>query len=161
MSIETPDLANVSTNSSHETVGEYLQKARQARGMTLSDVSDVIKYNVHQLAALEEHKWSALPSGFVLRSIVKQYAIAVGADPEIALSKLAGETNNSAPSTRRNIAARFDTPINEQYEEGSSWVWWLKIIIFTLIAIAIVYVLVVQDTWLADMMAFFRKWFPQ
>lgn len=163
MSVETPDLTKASVNPPDaETIGGYLQAARLQQNMTLHQISEATKYHVAQLAAVEEHQWDKVPSGFVLRSIVKKFAVAVQADPEIALEKLAKATGNIAPATHKNLKSSMNHRVNEQLNEhissnaGGTWFWILLIVIVLAI---VAYIAFSQGMFSLNDIEFFKKWF--
>ena len=59
------------------TFGEELRKAREFKGMTLEDVSEITKINPNTLKAIEEQRLDILPEPYV-RAFVKSYASALG-----------------------------------------------------------------------------------
>lgn len=163
MSLDTPDLTKASPNTPDpETLGGYLQAARLQRQLSLAQVSEMTKYHANQLAAIEEHQWAKLPSGFVLRSIVKKFALAVGADAELALEKLATATGNVVPATNKNLKSSMNLKVNEQLNEhitsngGGTWLW---IILIVLVLAVVAYVAVTQGMFNLDNIEFLRNWF--
>ena len=125
------------------TVGTALLELRQAQGLSLNEVSARTKYSIPQLEALEQDHWEVLPSGVPLRWMVRNYARALGADAE-ALLLLLGPQQGLAPKTlSTDIRRGADWGGNDMslYSEPSqrSWGWWL--VIFALIAVALVYAL--------------------
>lgn len=163
MSLDTPDLTKASlTPPDADTIGGYLQAARLQQNMTLQQVSDATKYHVAQLAAVEEHKWDKVPPGFVLRSIVKKFAVAVQADPEVALEKLAKATGNVVPATNKNLKSSMNHHVNEQLNErissgaGGTWLWILLIIV---VLVVVGYIAFSQGMFSLDDIAFVKKWF--
>jgi cytoskeletal protein RodZ len=71
-----------------EHVGSYLRKQREARGMTLAELSRATKIKEASLAALEEARFEALPARVFVVGWVGAYARAVGANAEEAVSLL-------------------------------------------------------------------------
>lgn len=163
MSSDTPDLTKASPNTPEaDTLGGYLQAARLQQNLSLTQVSDMTKYHVSQLAAIEEHQWGKLPTGFVLRSIVRKFAAAVGADSEVALEKLAAATGNVIPATNKNLKSSMTLKVNEQLNEhitsggGSTWLW---IILIILVLAVVAYIAISQGMFNLDDIEFFKKWF--
>lgn len=163
MSLDTPDLTKASANAPDaDTLGGYLATARLAQNMTLQQVSDVTKYHVSQLRAVEEQQWSKLPSGFVLRSIIKKYATAVGADENIALDKLAKATGNVTPQPNKNLKSSMDHKVNEQLNEriaNSSSDTWLWILLIIVVLGIVGYIAFSQGMFSLDDVEFIKKWF--
>ena len=58
--------------------GEYLRCEREARGITLEDISASSRIPVHVLEAIEGDEFDRLPGGLFNVSFVRQYASAVG-----------------------------------------------------------------------------------
>ncbi len=64
------------------TVGEKLKRAREAQGMTISDVAERTKISAHYLEAIENNDFSILPGGVFNKGFVKLYARCVGIDEQ-------------------------------------------------------------------------------
>lgn len=62
--------------------GTTLRKAREARGVSLSEIAETTKISTAVLQALESNEIGELPGGIFTRSFVRSYAGAVGLDPE-------------------------------------------------------------------------------
>lgn len=158
---DTPDLTKASLNSPEaDTLGGYLQTARLQQNLSLTQVSDITKYHVNQLVAIEEHQWDKLPTGFVLRSIVRKFAAAVGADSEVALEKLVAATGNVIPVTNKNLKLSMALKVNEQLDEditsgGSTWLW---IILIILVLVVVIYIAISQGMFNLDDVELFKKW---
>jgi cytoskeleton protein RodZ len=67
-----------------ESFSSELKKAREAKHLTLSDVSDATAINVRFLEALEQGNTSILPAPYI-RAFIKEYAAAIGLDPSEVL----------------------------------------------------------------------------
>lgn len=70
------------------TVGEQLRAAREARGMSLDDVSQVLKLGVRQVEALENGDWRGLPGNTFIRGFVRNYARLVQVDGAALMAQL-------------------------------------------------------------------------
>ena len=130
-----PDLNKESLEPpSTDSIGGWLRSHRLQRQMSLADVSESTKYHAKQLENLENNQWDALPTGFVLRSIVKKFAKAVGADETQALDLLAQVTGNSVPSAdtknlKTNLNLTMSEQITDQRRGGGAWIWILVILV--------------------------------
>lgn len=71
-----------------EHVGTYLRGKREARGMTVAELSRATKIKESSLVALEEARFDALPARVFVVGWVGAYARAVGADPIEAVTML-------------------------------------------------------------------------
>jgi transcriptional regulator with XRE-family HTH domain len=70
-----------------ENLGLELKKAREAHGLTLSQVAARTKIAVTALDALERNDFSRLPGGIFGRSFVRAYALEVGTDPDETVAR--------------------------------------------------------------------------
>ena len=62
--------------------GENLKKEREARGISLQEISDHTRIGVRQLKAVEEEQLDQLPGGIFNKSFVRQYARYLGLDED-------------------------------------------------------------------------------
>jgi cytoskeletal protein RodZ len=62
--------------------GETLRHAREARGLTVTEVSEITKIRARYLEALEREEWRVLPPAVYALGFVKLYARTLGLDPE-------------------------------------------------------------------------------
>lgn len=69
-------------------VGEQLRAAREARGLSLDDVSQVLKLGVRQVEALENGDWHGLPGNTFIRGFVRNYARLVHVDGAALMTQL-------------------------------------------------------------------------
>jgi cytoskeleton protein RodZ len=67
------------------TLGERLRHAREARGLTLRDISDETRISLRHLEAIENDDYAKLPGGIFNRSFIKAYARTVGFDEREAV----------------------------------------------------------------------------
>jgi cytoskeletal protein RodZ len=69
-----------------ESVGNLLKHHRDARQMSLPEVSRVTRIPVGTLAAIESDRFDELPGEVFVRGFLKSFAIAVGAAPDEILA---------------------------------------------------------------------------
>ena len=72
----------------NQHVGIFLRKQREARGMTLAELSRATKIKEASLVALEEARFDALPARVFIVGWVGAVARAIGADPDEAVTLL-------------------------------------------------------------------------
>jgi cytoskeleton protein RodZ len=89
-------------------VGAELQRAREARGLALSEVAQQLKFAPRQLEALEQDRFDLLPGGTFARGMVRNYARLLRIDPEPLLRSV-GE-RYEAPDAN-TLAARYRQPV--------------------------------------------------
>ena len=63
--------------------GEWLRRQRERRGITLKAVADQTKVSAALFAALERGDCSRWPAGIYSRAWVRNYALAIGLDPNL------------------------------------------------------------------------------
>ena len=63
-------------------VGQQLRAAREARGLSVSEVAQSLKLGPRQVAALESEEWQLLPGNTMIRGFVRNYARLFNLDVE-------------------------------------------------------------------------------
>ena len=86
-------------------VGARLKEARIAKGLSLESLQETTKIQKRYLAAIEEGNFHILPGKFYARAFIKEYADAVGIDPNELLEEHKeeipkSEEENEVPYTR-------------------------------------------------------------
>src|SRR3954447_12445588 len=79
--------------------GEQLRAAREARGITLREISDHTRIPMRYLEAIENNDYKPLPGGIFNRSFIKKYANYIGFDENEAVesySRTAREMGTSS-----------------------------------------------------------------
>lgn len=89
-------------------VGAALQRAREARGLALSEVAQQLKFAARQLEALEQDRFDLLPGGTFARGMVRNYARLLKIDPEPLVRGIA--ERYEAPDADQ-LAARYSQPV--------------------------------------------------
>jgi cytoskeleton protein RodZ len=79
------------------TVLAKLRRAREERGMSLQDVSDITLINVKYLNALESGHLGILPEAYV-RAFIRGYASTVGLDPAAVMKEFDAARSTPPPS---------------------------------------------------------------
>ena len=90
-------------------LGQTLRTAREELGLSLEQVQEATKIRKQYLIAIEEGDYSALPGSFYVRAFVKNYAEAVGLNPEELLSYYKHELP-SVPQTYRQSPLPVSPP---------------------------------------------------
>ena len=89
-------------------IGGELARAREARGLALTDVAQQLKFAARQLEALEQDRFDLLPGGTFARGMVRSYARLLKLDPEPLVSRIGGTLD--ASNTGR-LAERYREPV--------------------------------------------------
>lgn len=74
------------------TLGEKLRQAREARGMSVSNVSEQTRIASHHLAAIERDDYAGLPGGIFNKGFIRSFAKCVGVDEKEVLDDYAAAT---------------------------------------------------------------------
>jgi len=73
------------------TLGSWLRRERERRGVTLAKISEETKVAVPLLEGLEADDLSRWPGGIFRRAFTRSYATAVGLDPELVVRRVEEE----------------------------------------------------------------------
>jgi transcriptional regulator with XRE-family HTH domain len=104
-----------------QTIGEQLHAARQAKGLSLAELSARLKISERYLEALERGRYNDLPSPVYIKNYLRAFAKAVGIDWEKLAEKFASEITvyqqkvvpkheEAAPQLRSRRAATSHRP---------------------------------------------------
>ena len=99
-------------------LGEEFRSAREARGLTLSDVAEQIHIRSVYLNAIENEEWSAIGAPVYVRGFLRTYARFLGLDGEAAVQ----EFNEIVPAERPAATAAAPAAIERERTGPSLWV---------------------------------------
>jgi cytoskeleton protein RodZ len=71
-----------------DTPGSALRRAREARGQSIADVVQVIRFSARQIEALERDDYASLPGSTAVRGLVRNYAKFLKLDAAPLLAQL-------------------------------------------------------------------------
>lgn len=125
--------AAASSVAASASVGPALRALRQAKGLSLEEVSSRLKFSTRQISALEEERWKDLPSGVSLRGLVRNYSRLLGADPDALTAALEPYLGGSAAGLARSIN-HVHTAAPAEERQGSGSGLWLGLIVLLLLA---------------------------
>ncbi|HTU69295.1 MAG TPA: RodZ domain-containing protein [Candidatus Baltobacteraceae bacterium] len=122
-------------------LGERFRAAREARGLTLSDVAEHIRIRSVYLAAIEDESWSAIGAPVYIRGFLRTYARFLGLDSE----EVVAEFNSQESAPAAPVPAAPGSPPKTTYladEEPaarylSPLIWIASIIAVVLIAVVV------------------------
>jgi cytoskeleton protein RodZ len=92
-----------------DALGERFRAAREARGLSLSDVADQIRIRSVYLAALEDESWNAIGAPVYIRGFLRTYARFLGIDPEEAVAAFNRTLPQPPPPSASAREARRET----------------------------------------------------
>lgn len=93
-----------------KAIFESLRRSREERHLTLEEIADATKIGIHQLRVLERGDIDRLPAGIYRRAIIRQYATAVGANPDETIRALVSDPSEveREPATVSNTTVSGD-----------------------------------------------------
>lgn len=81
------------------SLGERFRAAREARGLSLSDVAEQIRIRSVYLGAIEEENWGMIGAPVYTRGFLRTYARYLGLDPEEVVAEFNGASAVEAATT--------------------------------------------------------------
>ncbi|WP_461200924.1 RodZ domain-containing protein [Anoxybacillus sp. TBDG-1] len=76
-------------------LGKRLKEAREQRNMSLDDLQEITKIQKRYLIAIEQGNYVIMPGKFYVRAFIRQYAEAVGLNPDELFEQYANEIPNA------------------------------------------------------------------
>lgn len=111
-------------------LGEEFRSAREARGLTLSDVAEQIHIRSVYLNAIENEEWPSIGAPVYVRGFIRTYARFLGLDAEAAVARF----NDAVPAERPGAHVAPTAIIEDREGTGPS----LWAIVGGLVALALV-----------------------
>jgi cytoskeletal protein RodZ len=109
-------------------LGEELRAAREARNLSLSDVSERIHIRTVYLQGLEEEDWGSIAAPVYVRGFLRTYARFLGLDPEDVVARF----NAAIPVVLPQGNMRF---VGTRTRRGPSvWLWLVTAVALVLVA---------------------------
>ncbi|OZI11498.1 helix-turn-helix domain-containing protein [Bacillaceae bacterium SAS-127] len=90
-------------------LGNRLKEARKAKGLSLADVQEMTKIQKRYLTGIEEGNYEMMPGKFYVRAFIKQYAEAVGLNPD----ELFEEFKSEVPSSHEDEVPQRATKVEQ------------------------------------------------
>jgi len=129
------DAATPAQPDEPKSPGRLLAAARQARGMTVTEVALRLKFSPRQIEALEADRYDVLRGPAMVRGMIRTYARLIGADPGPLLDALQ-QRLNTGPATMQPRA--MEVPFPRATPKGSL----VYVMLSTVVVIAVVSVIV-------------------
>ena len=63
-------------------LGKRLREAREEKNISLDELQEMTKIQKRYLIGIEEGNYAIMPGNFYVRAFIRQYAEAVGLDPD-------------------------------------------------------------------------------
>lgn len=90
-------------------LGTRLREARLEKGYSLEDLQELTKIQKRYLVGIEEGNYSSMPGAFYVRAFIKQYAEAVGLNPEELFQQYPNEVPNTQATEVANSFTKSHT----------------------------------------------------
>ena len=119
--------------------GHTLAQARQARGMTVTDVALRLKFSPRQIEALEDDRYDALPGPTTVRGMIRAYSKLIGIEAAPLLSAVHRRLD-AGPDTMQPLA--MAVPFRRDGRRGS------PVYVLLSAAVVIAVVSVIFEWWL-------------
>jgi cytoskeletal protein RodZ len=133
-----------------EPLGTRLKRAREERGVSLRQISEVTKISVSALEAIERNDFRRLPGGIFSRSFLRAYASEVGLDPDATIREFANEMGKREPGRARPVARADVTPDDllflERQRRAAS-ILRTSVIVLLIVVIAVALWFLRPDSW--------------
>lgn len=99
-------------------LGTRLKEARLSKGYSLDDLQEITKIQKRYLVAIEEGNFAIMPGTFYIRAFIKQYAEAVGLNPD----ELFEEYKHEIPNQQQEEVAQSFTqsPTRKNFTKSST-----------------------------------------
>jgi cytoskeleton protein RodZ len=98
-------------------LGEEFRSAREARGLTLSDVAEQIHIRSVYLNAIENEDWKSIGAPVYVRGFIRTYARFLGLDAESAVARF----NQTVPAERPSAAVTASALDESDAPRPSLW----------------------------------------
>lgn len=120
-----------------ESLGEYLRRQRELKGLSLRDISDKIKVGISYLRYIEENQFDRIPGEIFLKGFIRLYAKALGLqEKEIferysLLSEKKDREEEIAQENKKEGHYRFISWL--RHRKLPSWAWAVPILLIVII----------------------------
>ena len=118
------------------SLGQFLQRERELRGITLKEISSTTKISLKFLQALEEDNLDILPGEFFIKGIIRSYAKAIGLEEDYVLNKFYEESIlKKEPQTTEQKKEKIRTSIFQKKEKFPNLIFFIILIVIVVISI--------------------------
>lgn len=114
-------------------LGERFRAAREARGLSLSEVAERIRIRSVYLAAIEDEHWNTIGAPVYTRGFMRTYARFLGIDPEEAVAEF-NRTQDVPPAA---VAQDMHEPASVRSRPSGALIWVAAAVAVVLIAFVV------------------------
>ncbi|AGT31605.1 XRE family transcriptional regulator [Geobacillus genomosp. 3] len=105
-------------------LGKRLREAREEKQITLDELQEMTKIQKRYLIGIEEGNYAIMPGNFYVRAFIRQYAEAVGLDPDELFEQYKQDVPQSYEDDLPQPLSRVKTR-QQLSAEGTKWLDWL------------------------------------
>ncbi|HWO78027.1 MAG TPA: RodZ domain-containing protein [Bacillus sp. (in: firmicutes)] len=110
-------------------LGKRLREAREEKGLSLEDLQEITKIQKRYLKGIEEGNYAPMPGNFYVRAFIKQYAEAVGLEPEEVFNVYANEIPSSHHEDLPEQLSRVQTRKTVSAQDSKVFVLFPKLLV--------------------------------
>lgn len=85
-----------------ESVGEYLKRERQSKGVTVDEICDTTRITKRFIMAMEENNFDLMPGDTLIVGFLRNYAKAIGIDADEVVGKYYAQVKSKESPAREN-----------------------------------------------------------
>lgn len=129
-------------------LGKRLREAREEKQISLDELQEMTKIQKRYLIGIEEGNYAIMPGNFYVRAFIRQYAEAVGLDPDELFEQYKQDIPQSYQEDIPQPLSRVKTR-QQLSSEGAKWLDWLpKLVVAAVVigAAVLVWVLLQHGT---------------
>ncbi len=133
------------------SVGRQLRTAREAKGLSVDDVSRALKLSHRQVESLEAEDWPSLPGKTMIRGFVRNYARLLNLNSELLMSSLDRLQMPLVPELEMDVG----TPVNISHDSKADRRDYVRVLsgLIILVFAVLAYFLFPQDLWQSTLSA--------
>ncbi|AKM18594.1 DUF4115 domain-containing protein [Anoxybacillus geothermalis] len=105
-------------------LGKRLREAREEKNISLDELQEMTKIQKRYLIGIEEGNYAIMPGNFYVRAFIRQYAEAVGLDPDELFEQYKQDIPQSYQDDLPQPLSRVKTR-QQLSAEGTKWLDWL------------------------------------
>jgi cytoskeletal protein RodZ len=119
-----------------ESLGEYLRRQRESKGLSLREISDMTKIGINYLRYIEENNFDKIPGEVFLKGFLRLYARSVGLREEEIMERYLTlyKEKDKEDIDQKVIKVRHRRfPFRLSLRAKPSWLWVIPILLFAIL----------------------------
>jgi len=127
--------------NAHQKIFQELRTAREAKGITLENISRTTLIDLKYLTAIEEAREDVLPAAY-LRAFIREYATAIGLDPALVMHQYDQTSPSGAETGPPAQTAQIARPVPAGGEPRRAW-WTNRVSLLTAMSAGIICIIAI------------------